>query len=217
MVGALIRNLAGLTTDVQLVRTSAWGRTPMSIGDEVRINDARVDVFIDRSGSLDRFTDDFHVEDAAFAEAESKAALLAILTHPGLQAVNRAEATWWFAPHPWPALRGVLQAAGVTVAPVTVGPSRSKTGAPEDSRWLTWSGVDLRTPPPGAREALMPAMVPARTSMSLWCDGRVVDGSGGRQLPARRDRASAARHPTRGPHLGRRGSHRQSGAATGDP
>ena len=97
--------------------------TPVSVGDEVWVDRAPVDVFIDRSGALGRFTDDFHVEDAAFAEAESKAALLAILTHPGLRVVNRAEARWWFAPHPWPALRGVLATAGVAVAPMSVGTS----------------------------------------------------------------------------------------------
>ena len=182
LVGPLLREFAGLTSDARLVRTSAWARTPVSVGDEVRVDRARVDVFIDRSGALGRFTDDFHVEDAAFAEAESKAALLAILTHPGLLVVNRAEARWWFAPHPWPALRGVLAAAGVAVAPVSVGTSGSEAGA-VDSRWLTWSGVDVRTPPPGAREVLMPALVPARTSTSLWCDGRLVDGSEGDNSP----------------------------------
>jgi hypothetical protein len=180
LVVPLLRQLAGLTSAVRLVRTSAWARTPISIGDQVWVDRALVKVFIDRSGYLDRFTDDFHAEDAAFAEAESKAALLAILTHPGLRILNRAEASWWFAPHPWPALRGLLAAAGVAVAPLTVGATSSGTEASTgDYRWLTWSGVDVRTPPPGARDTLLPAVVTARTSTSLWCDGRVVDGSAG--------------------------------------
>ena len=174
LVPPLLEALALTSPSVRLVRTSAWASTPVSVGDRVWVDRVGVDVFVDRSGYVGYFSDDFDVEDAAFAEAESRAALLAILTHPGLLAVNRAETAWWFAPHPWPALRGLLAAAGIEVAPLEVG-----TPADGDFRWLTWSGVEARTPPPGARAALVPALVPAVTTTSLWCAGRLVDGEDG--------------------------------------
>ena len=174
LVAPLLERL-GLTCSVRLVRTSAWAATPVSVGDRVWVDRTAVDVFVDRSGHIGYFSDDFTAEDAAFAEAESRAALLAILTHPGLRAVNRAETAWWFAPHPWPALRGLLATAGVAVTPLEVGTSTDGVPA-SDSRWLTWSGVEASIPPQGARAALMPAMVPARTSASLWFAGHLVDG-----------------------------------------
>ncbi len=177
LVGPLLRALSERTSTVRLVRTSDWARTPVSIHDDVRVDRAHVDVFIDRSGSLNRFAGSFRVEDAAFAEAEARATLLAVLSHRGLRAVNRAEPRWWFAPHPWPALRTVLAASGVEVTPMRVGRSRRAAAPHADSRWLTWSGVDVRTPPPAACATLLPALVPAVTTTSLWCHGRVVVGS----------------------------------------
>lgn len=128
--------------------------------------------FLARPG--DRFSGDFESADQGFADNEVRALWSALLCLPGLWTLNRGDAATWFSSSEWPLWRRRLGAAGVPLAPLTVG------GEPADgdAGWLPYTGGGVGPlPPAGAGPYLAAAYATApETSTAVWCCGRRLDG-----------------------------------------
>jgi hypothetical protein len=184
LVAALCEQLARDGWEVLLVAPDALGRTPIGVGDTVTVHGRRIQAVVNRCTPASRVAAGFAAADADFAEAETRATLLAILTHRTVKAVNPSDVDTWFALAEWPVWLGRCARAGVPTVPLTVGgvdrrslPANGRS-LPANEHWLTWSGQLARVPEPAARAAMACAVIPVASVRQLvWCCGTVVEGA----------------------------------------
>jgi hypothetical protein len=159
------------------VAPDALGRTPIGVGDTVTMDGRCVQAVVNRCMPGSRLAAGFANEDADFAEAETRATLLAILTHRAVKAVNPSDVDMWFALAEWPVWLARCARAGVPTVPLTVGAAH-RASPLANGHWLTWSGQLAPVPEPEARAALACAVLPI-TSMRqvVWCRGIALEGA----------------------------------------
>lgn len=119
-------------------------------------------------------SDAFAESDQGFADHETRALWVALLSHPNVWTVNRADTDLWFTHSEWPIWRRRLQAAGVTVAPLTAG------GEPgdEDAGWLPYTGGGVGPLPPAGVGPFLGAAYATEpeATVAFWCCGRRLGG-----------------------------------------
>lgn len=180
---ALLRPLAAALEDrghrPLLVEADSFGRRTVTVGAGVRIDGHPVGAILNRWSHGSPLSAGFAPQDLDFAYAEARAILLDVLTHPSLLAINAVDVATWYAPAEWPVWRTRCLAAGVAVAPLTVGAPAPDAGHRSASRWMTWSGVLAACPPDPVRAALAAAVTPTvEVESALWCCGTTVPERG---------------------------------------
>jgi hypothetical protein len=156
----------------------------LTSADMVEVDGLMVHGAIDRSGLDPRLASGFVAEDAEFAAAEARAALLDVLSHPRVVPLNVPDPPTWFSMSTWRLWRERCQQAGVTTTRLVVGALTGSglgewSDAPYGS-WLTNSGALARPPRREARAAFAASVVPAlETTSTLCAGGSVLAGPGG--------------------------------------
>jgi hypothetical protein len=164
-----------------MVRSEHFASCRLTCGETVEVDGRRVHGAIDRSSPQGCLTSGFVAEDADFAEAEARAALLDLLSHPRVVPLNAPDLQTWFPVSTWRPWRDRCMRAGVATSPLTVGAlSGPGLGDGDDApqgRWLTRSGSTMRPPAWEARAAFAASVVSARQATSTLCmAGSVLAG-----------------------------------------
>jgi hypothetical protein len=164
-----------------VVRPECFASCRLTCGESVEVDGRLIHGAIDRSSWQGGLASGFIAQDAEFAEAEARAALLDLLLHPQVVPLNRPDPQTWFSVSSWRHWRDRCGRAGVTMSPLSVGapsgPDSSEgDGAPQGS-WLTRSGPTVRPPAREARTAFAASVVSARQTTSTLCmAGSVLAG-----------------------------------------
>jgi hypothetical protein len=134
---------------------------------------ARIAGLVLRAGTERGCADDFRPAGRAFASAEARATLLAVAHAPGVLAVAPLQAEDWQRGGEWPLWRRRLAAAGVALAPMSVGAS-----APGLDGWLPYTALGRHVAPRAVvARALGAAHVEAgRLDETVTCCGAVIAG-----------------------------------------
>ena len=181
LVPPLHAALGGTGLRPLVVRPERFASCRLTCGETVEVDGRPIRGAIDRSSGQGRLASGFAAEDAEFAGAEARAALLDLLLHPQVVPLNRPDPQTWFSVSGWRHWRDRCRRAGVTVSPLTVGalcgPDADGGDDDRQGRWLTRSGPASRPPAPAARAAFAASVVPARrTTSTRWVAGSVLAG-----------------------------------------
>jgi len=107
-----------------LMRSEGFASCRVTCDESVEVDGRLIQGAIDRSSWQGCLASGFVAEDAEFAEAEARAALLDLVSHPQVVPLNRPDPQTWYSVSSWRHWRDRCSTAGMTITAMVSGSPR---------------------------------------------------------------------------------------------